>query len=215
MGLLEQLNINPAAIAVNVVGFLLLLAVLRKMVFSPIGKVLHERQQDVNSTYDKIESDRRQMEALRADYETRLAGIEAEAREKIQGAIRDAQSARDQIVAEAQGRSREMILRAEAEVAHERQQAMITLREQVVHLALGAATKVIGDNLDETRQRRLIDDFIATNNVATAPNTATAANTATNGASITTNGVSVASSSGSGSGGAGVYPAPPPPAADR
>ncbi len=170
MGLLEQLNIDPRAILVNIVGFLLLLFVLRRMVFAPIGKVLAERQQDVNSAYEQLESDRRRMEAMRTDYEQRLASIEAEAREKIQGAIKDAQAARDQIIGEAQERSREMIQRAEAEVVREREQAMITLRQQVVDLALGATTKVIGDSLDETRQRRLIDDFIASGVAANATN---------------------------------------------
>lgn len=160
MELLESLNIDPSAILVNIVGFVLLWFVLRKMVFTPIGKVLEERQQDITTTYDKLEADQRQMDALRLDYEQRLAGIEAEAREKIQGAIKDAQAARDQIVHEANARSKEMITRAEQEIQHERDQALITLRQQVVDLALGAATKVIGDSLDETRQRRLIDDFI-------------------------------------------------------
>ena len=162
MGLLDQLNIDPRAILVNIVGFIALLIVLRKMVFTPIGKVLAERQQDITSTYDQLDADRRQMEALRADYEQRLASIEAEAREKIQGAIKDAQAARDQIIQEANGRSREMITRAEEEIAREREQAMITFRQQVVDLAMGAATKVIGDSLDDTRQRHLIDDFIST-----------------------------------------------------
>ncbi len=161
MGLLEDLNINPAAILVNIVGFLLLLALLRRFLFQPVGNLLAQRQRDISDTYDQLEADRRQMEALRADYEQRLTGIEAEAREKIQGAIKDAQSARDQIIQEAHVRSREMITRAEQEIQRERDQALITLRQQVVELAMGAATKVIGDSLDETRQRRLIDDFIA------------------------------------------------------
>lgn len=198
MGLLDQLNINPAAIAVNIVGFLLLLFVLQKMVFRPIGTVLGERERDVNGRYDRLEADQRQMDALKTDYEQRLAGIEAEAREKIQSAIKDAQTARDQIVNEAAGRSREMIQRAEAEVAHEREQAMITFRQQVVDLAIGAATKVIGDGLDETRQRRLVDDFINTSTMATAPNTPTPPAAAT-----------------SPTNGAGVYATPPPAGLDR
>ncbi len=201
MALLDQLNINPAAILVNIVGFVLLLWAMNKLVFKPIGTVLVEREQDVNSRYDRLDTDQRQMDALKADYEQRLAGIEAEAREKIQSAIKDAQAARDQIVNEAAGRSREMIQRAEAEVAHEREQAMITIRQQVVDLAMGAATKVIGDSLDETRQRRLIDDFITTSTIATAPNVP-AAGAVSTGANGTSSG-----------GGAGVYPAPGP--ADR
>ena len=160
MELLNNLNISLQAIAVNLIGFGLLLWVMNKLVFRPINAHLTERQQHITAIYDQLEADPRQMETLRAEYEQRLAGIEAEAREKIQGAIKDAQAARDQIIQEAQGRSRELITRAEEEIQRERDQALITLRQQVVDLALGAANKVIGDSLDETRQRRLNDDFI-------------------------------------------------------
>ena len=160
MSLLDTLNIQPLAIATNLVGFLLLLFVANKLVFKPIGNVLTERQADISSTYDKLDADKRQMEALRDDYEKRLAGIEAEAREKIQSAIREAQSARDQIITEATGRSRELVSRAEYEAERERQEAMVTLKKQIVDIALGATAKIIGDGLDETRQRQLIDNFI-------------------------------------------------------
>lgn len=160
MELLKSLNIDTSAVLVNIVGFVLLWIVARKLVFLPIGLLLTERQQDISKTYDQLDADRKEMATLKADYEQRLTAIEAEAREKIQGAIRDAQSARDQILNEANTRSREMITRAEQEVNHEREQAMITLREQVVNLAMGAATRVIGEGLDEKRQRKLISDFI-------------------------------------------------------
>ena len=160
MELLESLNIDPKAILVNILGFIALWFVLKKMVFQPIGKLLEERQHDITTTYDKLEADRRQMDALRSDYEHRLAAIEAEAREKIQAAIKDAQAAREQILHETNERSREMIARAEQEIQHEREQALITLRQQVVELAMNATTRVIGDSMDESRQRRLIDEFI-------------------------------------------------------
>ena len=182
MELLNNLNISLTAILVNIAGFLVLLWVMNKVIFGPIGAHLAGRQQDINQTYDQLEADRRQMETLRTDYEQRLAQIEAESREKIQSAIKDAQAARDGIVAEANTRSREMIRRAEEEIGREREQAMITLRQQVVDLALGAATKVIGDGLDATRQRRLIDDFIASGVAAQSPQSAPAAPPSSNGA---------------------------------
>ncbi|MBC8103754.1 MAG: F0F1 ATP synthase subunit B [Cytophagales bacterium] len=161
MDLLNTLNISPAAIPVNIVGFVLLLLVANKLVFRPIGLVLTERQADISSTYDKIDRDRAEMQALRDDYQARLSGIEAEAREKIQSAIRDAQSARDQIITEANDRSRELVSRAEREAEQERQEAMVTLKKQIVDIALGATAKIIGDGLDESRQRKLIDEFIS------------------------------------------------------
>ncbi|MES2463770.1 MAG: F0F1 ATP synthase subunit B [Armatimonadota bacterium] len=175
MSLLDTLNIQPGAILINLVGFILLLLVANKLVFKPIGTVLTERQADINTTYDQIDADKRQMEALRQDYESRLAGIEAEAREKIQSAIREAQAARDQIITEATGRSRELVTRAEREAEQERREAMVTLKKQIVDIALGATAKIIGDGLDENRQRQLIDNFITTGGGSVGPASAVAA----------------------------------------
>jgi F-type H+-transporting ATPase subunit b len=166
MELLNNLNINPLAIIINVVGFLLLLFIANKLVFKPIGKVIDERQHDITSTYNKIDADKAQMEATRVEYQRRLAEIEEERRATVQRAISEAQQTRDQIIHEATVRAQEMNAQAAAEVAREREQAMITLRQQMVDLALGATTKLIGDNLDENRQRRLIDEFIATGGAA-------------------------------------------------
>lgn len=167
--LLADLNISGQAFLFNLVGFLILLYIANIMVFKPINQVVEERQQDVRVTYDKLEAEQRQMQELKTEYEQRLAAIEAEAREKIQSAIKEAQTIRDQIVSEANTRSRDMITRAEQEVEREKQQAMVAIREQVVDLAMGATTKIIGDGLDESRQRKLIADFITTQGGSASP----------------------------------------------
>jgi len=164
--ILGTLNFDGTAFLVNAFGFLIVFAILWKFFFTPVGAVLDTRRNDIAATYDQLEADKREMSALRTDYEQRLANIEAEAREKIQTAIKEAQATRDQIVTEAQLRSRELVTRAESEAERERQQAMITMRQQIVDLALNAATKVIGENLDDTRNRRLVDDFIAKESAA-------------------------------------------------
>jgi len=169
--LLTSLNIDPKSILINMVGFVLLLVICQKLVFGPIAKLLAERAADINAGYDKIDADQKAMETARDDYQRRLNAIEEERRETVQKAINEAQATRDQIVHEAQARAQEMVSRAEMDVAHEREQAMIALRGQVIDLALGATTRLIGDGLDETRQRRLIDDFIT---AGTSNGTATA-----------------------------------------
>jgi len=159
--ILNDLNFNPVAFVVNILAFGLLFFVLNKYVFGAVGSVLDGRQTEIDATYDKLDSDRAEMNTLKTDYEKRLASIEAEAREKIQGAIKEAQGARDSIVNEATNKARETLSRAESEANREREQAMIQLREQMVTLALGAAEKVVRENLNDDRNRRLVDDFIA------------------------------------------------------
>lgn len=161
MEVINSLGFDPVAFILNVFGFLILLWLLNKFLFKPVGGLLEQRQRDISSTYDKLEADRRQMETLKADYEARLAAIEAEGRERINNMVKEAQAIRDQVINDASARSKEMIARAEQEIAREQELAFQTIRQQVVDLAMGAATKVIGDNLDESRQRRLIDEFIS------------------------------------------------------
>jgi F-type H+-transporting ATPase subunit b len=161
MEILQSLNIDVRLIVVNMVGFLILVFVAKKMVFTPIGKVIEERATEISTGYDRLDASQREMEALKADYETRLTAIEAEAREKIQGAIKEAQAARDQIIADANAKSREIITRAEAEANREKEQAMISLRQQIVDIAMRTTTHVVGENLDPARHQKLVDEFIA------------------------------------------------------
>ena len=169
MEILNNLNIQWQWILANIVGFTILLVIANKLIFLPIGKVIEERSGEINAGYDKLDATQREMETLKADYEARLSAIESEARERIQTAIKEAQDSRDRILTEANSRSREIITRAEQEAEREREQALITLRLQIVDLALGATHKVIGDNLDTTRQKQLIDEFIAGGLSATSP----------------------------------------------
>jgi F-type H+-transporting ATPase subunit b len=157
-----DLNIDPKLILINIIGFGVLYLLANKMVFAPIGKVLDEREGEIAGTYDKLDADQKQMEALKAEYEGRLEQIEAEAREKIQSAIKEAEAARDKIIADANVKAKDLVVKAEAEAEREREQAMITLRQQIVELAMGATHKVVGESLDSAKQKSLIDDFIAT-----------------------------------------------------
>ena len=169
MSLLESLNIDWRLVLVNIFGFVLLYLIAQRLVFTPINKVLAEREGDIQKTYSQLDEDRAQMETLKNDYSQRLANIEAEARDKIQSAIKEAQTTRDQIVTEANARAAETVTKAEKDVQYERERAMASLREEVVDLAIGATSKIIGDGLDENRQRKLIAEFV---NAGTAANVA-------------------------------------------
>ena len=165
--ILGDLNIDPKLILINIIGFGVLYLLASKLVFAPIGRVLDDREGEISSTYDKLDADQKQMEALKAEYESRLEQIESEAREKIQAAIKEAEAARDKIITDANVRAKDLVTKAEGEAEREREQAMITLRQQIVELAMGATHKVVGESLDAAKQKSLIDDFI-TSSVAPA-----------------------------------------------
>jgi len=158
--LFHQLGIDPKVMAAQVTGFILLWLVLAKFLFRPVLALLSARNQDIKTMYEDAEGERAKAEEFRADYEKRLAGIEAEARGRIQAAVKEAQSARNDILADAKSRTEDILRRGQEELAREREKALAQLREEVVNISLAAAGKLIEESLDEARHRRLVSDFI-------------------------------------------------------
>ena len=158
-------NIGPLALNIplvitQLVGFLLLLWFLNRYVFKSIFAILDQRQADIKATYDQLDADRARMEDTRRQYEQRLANIEAEAREKIQAAVLEAQALRDNLVADARQQAETIVVQGRNESERERQAAFLEMRQQIVAIAMAAAGKVVGENLNDARQTKMVDDFI-------------------------------------------------------
>jgi len=154
------LEISWQAIVLQVVAFLVLIWAMRKYLFVPISGVLEARQSEVQNTLDQVQRDRQAMEASRREYETRLATIEAEARDRIQAAIKEAQGMKEEIIGAAHQEADRMVAHARDEVVREKQSAMVELRNQVADLAVSAAGKILGRSVDDRAHRDLVSDFI-------------------------------------------------------
>ena len=159
--LLETLGIDPRFILVAIVGFIALMFVLIKFAFGPLVNTLQARQDKIVGDLDEAQAKRDEMIALQRDYETRLASIEDEARDKIQSAVKEAQAARDEIITRAQADAQAIIVRGQAEVDAERAKSLTEARNQIVDLATLMASRSAQENLSAAGQSNLIDDAIA------------------------------------------------------
>jgi F-type H+-transporting ATPase subunit b len=90
----------------------------------------------------------------------------AETRKEISRLRDEANEEKAQIIKEARETARaeaESVAEQErARLATERQQVLLSLRNEIGELAFTLADKIVRDSLrDEDRQRKLVDDFIA------------------------------------------------------
>ena len=143
------------------IGVLLIVFPLVKMFFTePLSQAIRERNENLEHTFSEAESLRADMTRLRNDYETQLAAANASAREHIEAQIKEAQSLRQTLMNEAATRADAMIERAQQEIVSERERVLGGLRQQVVEMSLSAAEKIVGENMDTERNRRLVDEFV-------------------------------------------------------
>ena len=126
-------------VTISTIGIVLILfPVIKTFYISPLSIAINDRNSNLEKTFAEAEDLRNQMDKMRSDYERRLNETEADARQKIQAQIKEAQALRQKLEADAVGRADELIKRAHDEIAAERDKVLTELRVEVVNLTLGA-----------------------------------------------------------------------------
>ena len=155
-----MLELNWVAVLTQAIGFILLAWFMGKFAFPYIGGQIESRQKEIQDTLEQIAADRRAMEQSRADYEQRLANIEAEAREHISGAVRQAQEEGAAILARAREEATAQRERALLDIDQERRKAIMEIRAEMADLAVTAAGKILEREINPSVHRELITSFI-------------------------------------------------------
>ncbi|MEC8841704.1 MAG: F0F1 ATP synthase subunit B, partial [Candidatus Poribacteria bacterium] len=159
-GLLEAMGLNPKLIITQVAGFLIVLFVLNKLVFGKVGGILADRQSEIVSRMNKLETDQAELDRLTAETTQRLNQIEAEAQQKIRTAIDQGNEERQQILETARQDAANQVDQARAEIQREKEEAILELRGIVSEIAIDAASKIIDQQLDVESHRHIVDEYI-------------------------------------------------------
>jgi F-type H+-transporting ATPase subunit b len=158
---LERLGINLGYLLVQVANFLILFIVMRVWVFQPIVRMLDKRRE----TIDKGLEDARIAAEARANAEKEaqalLAKAQGEANLQVRQAVERAEQSAREIRSHAEKEIADLRASAAQEAAQAKLQALAEVRGQIGALAVAAAQKLIGENLDEKRQRALVDEFFS------------------------------------------------------
>ena len=161
MEALGSLGINGPFLLSQIVNFLILFLALRFLLWKPMLKMLNERKQRIAQGLEDAEQARKDRERAQAEYEERIRQAEQERREILARAAEEGEQARAEALAQARAQAERFISEGKETIERERQRMLAGLRSQVAALSIAAANKLIGEALDEQRQRRLIDEFFS------------------------------------------------------
>jgi F-type H+-transporting ATPase subunit b len=158
---LDALGLNLGYLLVQVLSFAIIFVVLRAWVYKPVLNLLEKRRlaiaqglEDARVAAEARANAEKEAEKILADAQAKASEIVREASERAEAVAKDIRAAAE---AEAAKAREEAV--AEAEV--ERNRILGELRNQVAALAISAAQKLIGEALDERRQRDLIASFFS------------------------------------------------------
>ncbi|MGH2514786.1 MAG: F0F1 ATP synthase subunit B [Ktedonobacterales bacterium] len=155
------MGINLYNFISQVITFLILLWVLAKFVFPALIKTMDSRERLIKEGVENAEKSRQELQNAQKRVEALLEEARRDAQATLARATQAAEHVRVEIEQDAQRRSREIITQAEQRTQQLVAQARAQLRQEVADLVIAAAEHVVGNSLDATTSRRLVNEFVA------------------------------------------------------
>jgi F-type H+-transporting ATPase subunit b len=155
-GVAGVIEIN-GTVLVELVAFLLMLAILGRYVYPEIVKVAEARQRAIAEQLTAAEQARVEAEKRLKDAEARLNEARTTAQQVIEAATKSGEQLRQELRQKAEEEGKRIAESARKEIEAERDRAIQSVRNEVADMVVLATEKVIGESLDDTRHRRLIE----------------------------------------------------------
>jgi len=158
---MEQLGISLGLLIVQIIAFIIVFLTLNAWVYKPMLNMMESRKQKIAQGLQ----DARVAAEARANAEKEAAKVIADAQTEASKIVREATDraaiAGQDVKAAAEAEAAQAHDAAIAEAEVERNRILGDLRSQVASLAIAAANKLVGEALDERKQRALLDEFFS------------------------------------------------------
>jgi F-type H+-transporting ATPase subunit b len=153
------IDINGTVI-VELITFLVMTAILARYVYPEIVRLAEARQRQVVGQLKDAEKARAAAEATHKEAEAKLNDARRTAQTVIDAANKSAEQLRQDLKQKAEDEARRIRESSLKEIEAERLKAIQSVRGEVAGLVVAATEKVIGETLDLTKHKQLIDRAI-------------------------------------------------------
>ncbi|MBI4946884.1 MAG: F0F1 ATP synthase subunit B [Bacteroidetes bacterium] len=140
----------------TLLAFLIVLYLLKKLAWKPILKSLQEREDSIQNAIDTAKKAREEMTSLKSDHEK----IVAQAKTDRDTILKEAREMKDKMIAEAKNlaakEGERMITNARESIQNEKMAAITDLKNQVAHLSIEIAEKILKQELSEKDKQKTV-----------------------------------------------------------
>jgi F-type H+-transporting ATPase subunit b len=153
-------DINLGLSIWTIVVFVLLLLILRRFAWGPILRAVQDREDHVRSTLESAASEREESTKLLEQYRKQILEARREAQDLIAKAKEMGVTVRKEIEEKARQEANVIMEKARVSIEKEKEAALDELRQGTVDIALAAAGKLIAEELNQDKDRKLAVGFV-------------------------------------------------------
>jgi F-type H+-transporting ATPase subunit b len=155
-----MLDLDPGLMIWAWVTFFVLLFFLYKVAWKPILSTIEKRENTIQDSLDRAEKAKEEAESLLEKHNEMMQKAEEESQKLLKENRELAEKSRQEILEQAKENADKIISKAKAEIEKEKDDALYSLRSEVADLAIAATKKIIGESIDESKQKSIVADFI-------------------------------------------------------
>jgi F-type H+-transporting ATPase subunit b len=163
---MEQLGINLPGLITQIVSFVILFAILSKLLYKPLVNLLDQRAEKITAGLEAAERAKEEASKSEDSIRIQLEEARSEGQRLIAQARETAEKLREEEIIKVKGEIEAERVRAQTNIERERDAAIEELRREFGGLAISAAEKVVKSTLDEEKNRELISSVLEENTVS-------------------------------------------------
>ena len=153
-------DINGGVIIWTVIIFVILLAVLYRLGYPGLLRMVEERERRIQKQLEDAEKANAEAQRLLEEHKKQIAAAHNQAQEILSKAKTVSQKERETLLAKAREEYDALLNRARRDIDAEKEKAILALRQEAVELSIAAASRVIEANLDTEANRKLVSEFL-------------------------------------------------------
>lgn len=143
-----------------IISFGLLVLLLWKFAFPPLKQAMEARTERIRTNLDDAERVKSEAQQILDEYQHQLADARNESNRIIEEARQTAESLRRDLMVRAEAEVAELRQRSADEIQAAKDRALADLRAQVANIAVGAAEKIVERSLDRETNIQLVENYI-------------------------------------------------------
>ena len=156
----SKLGLDYKLIIAQVVNFVLLLVILQRLAYKPVLKMLKDRTDKIDKS---LKQAKKIEEELKNTEETKLAEIKKakeEAQEIIKEAYETSEKRTQESIERTKFKTQEIVEKAKQEIKTEKESSVQEAKKEIADISILIAKKIIGKNIDENKEKDLVDDVL-------------------------------------------------------
>ncbi|ATZ16828.1 F0F1 ATP synthase subunit B [Williamsoniiplasma luminosum] len=151
---------NIPNLIAHILASIVIILVLSKLMYKPFRKAVDARRAKINELLNEVVDKQIQANKDRKEAATILNEAKSESLVIVKNARLDANSQKADILESATIEATNLQNHAKSSIIQEREKAQDQIKKSIIETAMLAASKILEENIDEEKNKQIIDDFI-------------------------------------------------------